>query len=71
MAAVMTTIIISIATSLVVAALVTIWGCYKFKVYIESEINRILDEEGVRTETHVLEMIERAKCLIRNAHSDK
>lgn len=71
MITVMATVIISIATSLVVAALVTILGCYGFKVYIEREINRILDEEGLRTEKHVLEMINLAKKSIRNTHLNK
>ena len=64
------TIIISAATSIIVAAFITILGCYGFKVYIEKEVNRILDEEGMRTEKHILEVIELAKKSIRNAHID-
>lgn len=64
MAVVITTIIISCATSMIVAAVIAILGCYGTKIYIEKEVNRILDEEGMRTEEHVLEMIETAKKLI-------
>lgn len=49
---------------MIVAAVIAILGCYGTKIYIEKEVNRILDEEGMRTEEHVLEMIETAKKLI-------
>lgn len=71
MAMVITTIIISVATSLVVAALVTTLGCYGFKVYIERQINRILDENDSIIDEHVQEVIELAKESIRNAHINK
>ena len=71
MAVAITTIIISMATSLVVAAFVTILGCYGFKFYIEKEVNPMLDEEGLRTEEHVLEVIAQAKESIRNASINK
>lgn len=68
---VMTTIIISIATSLVVAALVTILGCYGFKIYIEREINRILDENDSIIDKYIAGVIELVKNSIRDAHIDK
>lgn len=71
MAVVIITIIISAATSLIVAAIITFLGCYGFKVYIEREVNRILDEEGLQTEKHVLDVIDLAKRSIRDAYSNK
>lgn len=68
---VITTVIISMAVSFIVAGIVTLLGLYGYKCYNEKEINRILDEEGVRTEEHILEIIKQAKESIRNAHFDK
>lgn len=64
-------IIISMATSLIVAAIVTFLGCYSFKIYIEREVNRILDEEGIQIEEHVIEVIGMAKKSIRDAYLNK
>ena len=55
----------------ITTVIITLLGLYGYKCYNEKEINRILDEEGVRTEEHILEIIKQAKESIRNAHFDK
>lgn len=62
---------ISIGTSIITASAVTILGCYSFKIYIEKELARILDEEYEFTKEHVEKVIEMAKDSIKKAYSNK
>ncbi len=71
MQAVMFTIAISTVTSIITAAFITIIGCWLFRNWMEKEMNRMLDEEGIRTDKHIIEITTAITKSIRNTNLDK
>lgn len=68
MQAVMFTIAISTVTSIITAAFITIIGCWLFRNWMEGEINRMLDEEGIQTDKHLIEITAAIIESIRNTN---
>ena len=68
MQAVMFTIDISTVTSIITAAFITIIGCWLFRNWMEGEINRMLDEEGIQTDKHLIEITAAIIESIRNTN---
>lgn len=64
-------ITISIVVSIITAAIITIIGCWLFRNWVEKEMNRMLDEEGMRTNKFIMEMNAAMMESIRNAYFQK
>lgn len=71
MQVVMFTIAVSTVTSIITAAFITIIGCWLFRNWLEGEMNRMFDEEGIRTDKHIFEMTAAITELTRNTNLNK
>lgn len=58
-------------TSIKTAAFITIIGCWLFRNWLEGEMNRMFDEEGIRTDKHIFEMTAAITELTRNTSLNK
>lgn len=67
----MFTIAISTVTSIITAAFITFIGCWLFRNWMEGEMNRMLDEEGIRTDNHIIEITTAITKSIRNTNLGK